>query len=262
MKTSSTMNDRNSSANTYARRSDDQDDVFMDQHDNSFHLNLGRELFMTPIANKIAMSTSPLAPCRNKHTREQYPFQDQKPFPELLLPKDNDITLNIKTPVKHRLVQRLSHPVTFEEECQEMFMTPISNKIRPSTSPPALCRDRKRTRQCAFQDHQLCSKFHLPTFDEDGNVGNRANIRKSSFKFHNVEHLSHPLIFKKEKKKTNSMNPYLPLTNQVHPLLSNKTNEEPRDRTYGLNSKNIKITTLPQQSDLKRKQYSVTALTA
>ena len=86
-------------------------------------------------------------------------------------------------------------------------MTPIANIITTPTSPPALCRDRKRTRECAFQyQHHLCSKFLLPTFDEDGKV-ERGGIRNSSFELNIiVQRLSHPVTLKEdeEEKKNNS----------------------------------------------------------
>lgn len=227
-------------------------------------LNLRHELFVTPAANKIAAPTSPPPLCNDrKRVRRQCPFQDQQVSAQFLLPKfdedDNNggEVLNAKTPLRPRLVQRLSRPVTFKEEKgHELFMTPVANKIAPSTSPPGHCRDKKRSRQCAFQGQELSSEFLLPKFDEYDNNDNGSNVGESPYKFQLVQRLSHPFILKQKEKKTLSM--------------SHKINAEQRplsrsllrsDKMNGVNSNNLNIVSLPRPSGLKR-QSSRTAITA
>lgn len=220
-------------------------------------LDLSRELFMTPIANKIATPTSPPALCNDrKRSRRHCPFQDQQACSKFLLPKfdedDGDDKVNVK-PLRYRLVQRLTHPTTLKEEGRELFMTPIANKVAPATSPPALYRDRKRTRQCAFQDQQLCSKFLLPKFDEEDNED-----KKSTFKIRLVQRLSHPVTLKESEK--NMLSPCVPLTSEAEPRPLSRSQSR-SDKIYDVNSNNLNIATLPGRIGLKR-QSSRTALTA
>lgn len=254
-------NETFTSPSTPSKRCSDRD-ITSPSRLNISSLNLRHELFVTPAANKIATPTSPPPLCNDrKRVRRQCPFQDQQVCAQFLLPKfgkddNNGGEVNAKTPLRPRLVQRLSHPVTFtEEKGSELFMTPVANKIAPSTSPPALCRDKKRRRQCSFQGQELSSEFLLPKFDEYDNSG-ESNVGESPYKFQLVQRLSHPFLLKQEEKKTLSM--------------SHKINAEQRpssrsllrsEKMNGVNSNNLNIVTLPRPSGLKR-QSSRTAITA
>ena len=256
------MNCTETSPNTPARACNDQS-ILSPSSLNVSSLDLGLELFTTPIGNKIATPTSPPALCNDrKRSRRHCPFQDQQACSKFLLPKfdddDDDDKVNVK-PLKYRLVQRLTPPTTFKAEGRELFMTPIANKITPATAPPALCRDRKRNRQCAFQDQELCSKFLLPKFDEDDNEDNKTNIGNSAFKFQLVQRLSHPVTLQEEDEK-NMLAPCVPLRNETEsrPLSRSQSRS---DKMYGVNSNNLSIATLPRLNGLKR-QSSRTALTA
>lgn len=256
------MNYNTTSLNTPSKRSNVEDHILLPQSGSNFalsSLNLRRELFVTPVANKITTPQSPPPLCNDrKRVRRQSPFQDQQDCAKFLLPKfdeddNNGDAVNVKTPLRHRLIQRLSHPVTFKEENgRELFMTPIANKIAPVTSPPIFSRDRKRSRQCVFQGQELCSEFLLPKFDEDNNDTYKSNARKSAYKFQLVQRLSHPFPLKQGEKK--------------NLLMIHKANEERRpvsqsDKMNGVNSNNLSVVTLPRPNGL-RKQFSVTALTA
>jgi hypothetical protein len=78
----------------------------------------------------------------------------------------------------------------------ESFMSPAPTRYSPRSSPPALCRDRKRLRRTALNTNfaEAYPELNLPTFDDDEEDLGRPK------KFCIVQRLEHP-VFKEHVRR-------------------------------------------------------------
>ncbi len=79
------------------------------------------------------------------------------------------------------------------DQYSSAFKTPIANKIAPRSSPPPLCRERKRERQGSIifeaQDGTALSQFLIPDF---GGGEATSSPQRKPIKFCLKQRLSHP----------------------------------------------------------------------
>lgn len=153
------------------------------------------------------------------------------------------------------------------------FMTPISHKISPTTSPPALCSDKKHAkRDFPFQDKQAISKLQIFDFSdddisEDNDIGDDSKYysndlkRRKPLKFRLVQRRSRHVAMNKEGNNPSS--PCLSFTNQA-PILTPRFISSPQlysNQIDGSHSQHhISNVLFPQPKHFKR-QFSASTVT-